>query len=93
MNLLTTLEKILDFADPSEHADDIRAMLVKIKKGLRKSVDDEELRDYVNEYLDAWLEADAIEDDPDAFKEETQDLLEELEEDEDEDEDFEDDDD
>jgi len=79
VNVLSTLQAILDqHDDPAESADEIRAQLVKVKKALRKSVDDEELREYISDYLEAWMEPDAIEDDAEAFTDETREIIDEL---------------
>jgi predicted Zn-dependent peptidase len=92
VNILNLLQKIEDFDDPEESAEEIRALLAKIKKGLRKGVDDPELRDYIsNDYLDIWQEPGAIEDSPEQFIEATADLVDQLMDEEDMDEDEDDD--
>ena len=89
---LDRIFKILDEDDPAKHANNLRSLLTGMRKGLNRSGLDDEVIDFTNEYLDAWLVEDAIEEDIDSFIEETNDVYDKvIDEDEDDDDDDDDD--
>ena len=91
---LNKIFKILDEDDPAKHANSLRILLGGMKKGLHRSGLDDEVIDFVSEYLDAWLVEEAIEEDIDSFIEETNDVYDKVnDEDEDDDDEEEDEDD
>ena len=90
---LDKIFKILDEDDPAKHANNLRSLLTSMRKGLNRSGLDDEVIDFVNEYLDAWLVEDAIEEDIDSFIEETNDVYDKVVDEEEDDDDDDDDDD
>ena len=71
---LNRLLMILDEDNPLDYVGKLRALLVGMRKGLERSGLDDEVIDFIDEYLDCWLVDNAIEEDIDSFIEETNDI-------------------
>ena len=90
---LDRIFRILDEDDPVKHANNLRSLLDSMRKGLNRSGVDDEVIDFVNEYIDSWLVDEAIEEDIDSFIEETNDVYDKIVVEDEEDDDDDDDDD
>ena len=87
---LTNIYAILDEDDPLKHSNKLRRLLGAMRNSLERSGLDDEVIDLINEYLDAWLVEDAIEEDIDSFIEETNDIYDKVVDEDEEDEEDED---
>lgn len=88
---LDRIFKIFDEDDPAKHANHLRTLLAGMQKGLNHSGLDDEVIDFVNEYLETWLVDEAIEEDIDSFIEESNDVYDKVIVEEDEDDEMDDD--
>lgn len=75
---LDRIFRILDEDDPVKHANNLRLLLEGMRKGLNRSGVDDEVIDFVNEYIDSWTVEEAIEEDIDSFIEETNDVYDKV---------------
>ena len=84
---LKQIYEIIDGDDPARYAGKLRTLLKKMRKGLDSSDIDDEVIEFVNEYIDTWLVDEAIEEDIDSFIEETGDVYDKIIDDDDDDDD------